>query len=104
MIIYMLISIVAIRLAPEGETGIIWVMDRICSEVMRRRLGCGGNREDNLLNISECSVMNRGEGIEVGKVSGHLILGRSIGDAIDIGTVGKEASLPFVPLTATSSI
>lgn len=65
MIIYMLISIVAIRLTTERETGIVRVMDRICSEVMRSSLEGSGGLYGNLGNISEGSVVNCREGIEV---------------------------------------
>lgn len=104
MIIYMHISIVAIRLTTERETGIVRVMDRICSEVMRGSLEGRDGVNGNLGNISEGSVMNCREGIEVRKVSGHLVLGSSICNSFDVGTVGKEASLPFPSFTATTGI
>lgn len=95
MIIYMHISIVAIRLATERDTGIVRVMDRICSEVMRSSLEGTTGVDGNLCNVSELSIMHCREGIERRYETGHLIVGRSVGRTSFVGTVGKEASLPF---------
>lgn len=104
MIIYRLISIVAIRLAAERETRIVGVMDRICSEVMRGSLADSCGLQRNLGNISERSVMNCREGIEVCKVSGHLILGSSICGSLNVGISGQEASLPFVTISTSAFV
>lgn len=103
MIIYMHISIVAIRLATERETGIVRVMDRICSEVMRGSLEGSGRVDGNLRNISEGSVMNRREGVEVCEESGHLVLGGSICSSLFVALLCKVLVLPFISSTTTLS-
>ena len=65
MIIYIVISIVAIRLATGESPGIVRVMDRICSEEVLSSLKGSIGTEGNLRNISEGCIMHCREGIEV---------------------------------------
>lgn len=70
---------------------------------MRSSLGRTGRGEGNLRNISEGCIMHCREGIEVSKVTGHLILGSSICGTLDIGLVPKEFGLIPFPFEGTFS-